>query len=107
MVKIDKGVLWPQLLAQSFPRHDIASMLQQQDQDLERLRAQFDRHPIAMQLFRLPVQFKKTKSDNLPGFMLLRVHFLLLKGKPGHCCKSMLAQHLLAPVPGWRVKPES
>jgi hypothetical protein len=49
MIEIDKGILWPQTLAQLFPRDHFFWALQQRHQHLEWLHLQFHARSVAKQ----------------------------------------------------------
>ena len=64
VVKIDKGIAGPKAIAQFFSCDNFARLLQQHDQNLERLLWKFDSESMFPELASLQIDFKNTEMQN-------------------------------------------
>ncbi len=56
MIEVDKSVSWPELLPKLVACHDVAGLLQQDDEDVDRPATYLERPPLLPQLARAGIQ---------------------------------------------------
>jgi len=65
MVEVDKGIFGPQFLLQFLARDHLAGLPQQERQNLERLPAQLEPHPVFPKFMRIQIRFEWTEPYSM------------------------------------------